>query len=276
MAIITITRGVQSGGRELAERLATRLNYKRMSREVITQCASKYNIPESELYERLMEAPSVWKRLTRTHRRYLIYIRCSLIEAARQDNVIYHGYAGHLFLQGVQHALKVRLEAPFEQRVRAEMKEYEKSQKEAEAYIRKVDDQRHRWVKFLYGKEHNDPSLYDLSVNLQNIKIDTVCEMITAAVGSDEYATTDASIRILNNLSLACEVEAALASDDKLWENDIEVTAAGSDVTLHGLVKNARIRDAIIDTASHVKGVSECRSLLRLRSDPVRKGAFPT
>jgi cytidylate kinase len=265
---------VQSGGRELARRLAERLGYKCMSREVITQCARKYNIIESELYERLMEAPNLWKRLTKTHRRYLIYIQCSLIEAARQDNVIYHGYAGQLFLQGVKHALKVRLEAPFEQRVQAEMKEYDKSQKDAEEYIRHMDDQRNRWVKFLYGKEWNDPSFYDVSINLQNISIDTVCDMIATAVASPAYETTENSVRILNNLSLACEVEAALASDDALWSNEIKVSAEGSVVTLQGVVKNAKVRDAIVATTSHVRGVSECRSLLRLLSDPVPKGAF--
>ena len=83
MAIITITRGVQSGGRDLARRLADRLGYNCMSREVISACAKKYNIMEDELYKRLLEAPRIWQRLSKEHRRYLIYIQCSLVEAAK-------------------------------------------------------------------------------------------------------------------------------------------------------------------------------------------------
>ena len=170
MAIITITRGIQSGGRELAHRLAGQLGYSCLSREVISQCARKYNIMEQDLYSKLMEAPKRWQSLSREHSRYLIYIQCSLIEAAKKDNVIYHGYAGQLFLKGVQHALKLRLEAPFEDRVNAEMREYKKEYKEASEYIKKADAQRNKWVNFLYGKDWHDPSFYDLSVNLPLLK----------------------------------------------------------------------------------------------------------
>ncbi len=91
MAIITITRGLKSGGSALAHQLEKRLGYKCMSREVINSCARKYNIMEDDLHQKLTEAPSLWHRMTREHSRYLIYIKCALIEAAQQDNIIYHG-----------------------------------------------------------------------------------------------------------------------------------------------------------------------------------------
>jgi len=274
VAIITITRGIQSGGRELARRLAERLGYNCMSREVIAQCARKYNIPEKDLYEKLMEAPGLWQRLSREHRRYLVYIQCSLIEAAKQDNVIYHGYAGQLFLRGVRHALKIRLDAPFENRVEAEMKEYGKERREAEDYLRAADEQRNRWVRFLYGLDWYDPSFYDLSFNLQNISIDTVCDLVVPVVGSKEYRTTEASVNGLNNLSLECEVRAALSSDDRLWNQDVTVTASGGTVTLRGRIKSAKTRDAVVEVVSQVKGVAKCESYIGLFSDPLKGGKF--
>jgi cytidylate kinase len=274
MAVITITRGVQCGGRELARQLAERLGYTCMSREVIAQCAKRYNIMESDLYERLMEAPGRWRRLTQTHRRYLIYIKCSLIDAAKQDNVIYHGYAGQLFLKGVQHALKLRLDAPFETRVEAEMREYGKSREDAVAYIANMDEQRNKWMKYLYDREWNDPAFYDLSINLENLTIDAVCDIVESILEKPTFETTEASINGLNNLSLACEVEAALASDDKLWKEEISVRASGSTVILRGTVRNDKTRTAIIDTATSVKGVEKCDSYIELYSDPIRKNAF--
>jgi cytidylate kinase len=274
MAIITISRGVQSGGRELAHRLADYLGYTCLSRDVVSQCAKRYNIMEKDLYEKLMEAPSLWQRLSREHSRYLIYIQCSLVEAAKQDNVIYHGYAGQLFLKGVRHALKIRLEAPLEHRIDAEMKEYGKSHDEARDYIKKADEQRSRWVKFLYGIDWHDPSLYDLSINLQDMSIDTVCDMVERLVKSQRYQTTLESIEDLNNLSLECEVRAAIASDDKLWDQTIMVNASGSMVALRGIVKNAKVRDAIMEIASQVKGVAECTSYIKLLSDPLHGGIY--
>jgi cytidylate kinase len=274
VAIITITRGIQSGGRELAHSLEKRLGYTCLSREVITQCARKYNIEEKDLYQKLMEAPSRWKKLTREHHRYLIYIQCSLIESAKQDNIIYHGYAGQLFLRDVRHALKIRLEAPLEKRIEAEMTEYGKNRKEAEEYIKRYDEQRNRWMNFLYDKNWHDPSFYDLSINLQNFSIDTVCAMVELLVQSDDFKTTSDSVTNLNNLSLECEVNAALASDDKLWNQEVTVSAQNSVVTISGMVSSAKIRDAIIDVVKQVKGVKECVSHLRLPTDPLKGGIY--
>jgi cytidylate kinase len=274
MAIITITRGVQSGGRELAHRLAERLGYSCLSREVVAQCARKYNIMEQDLYDRLMEAPRLWQKLSREHSRYLIYIQAGLIDAAKRDNVIYHGYAGQLFLKGVRHALKLRLEAAFQDRVEAEMREYGKSHDEAYDYIRKVDVQRNRWMKFLYGKEWHDPSFYDLSINLQNMAIDTVCDIVALLVDSEEFQTTAESMNGLNNLSLECEVMAAIASDDKLWDQKITANASGTVVTLRGMVENAKVRDAIVDVTSQVKGVSMCKCYVKLPTDPLQGGVY--
>ena len=143
MAIITITRGVQSGGRELAHRLADQLEYRCMSREVITE-----NVPENTTSWKMIFTKN-WLRhlvygndLSQQHRRYLIYIQCSLIEFAKHDNIVYHGYAGQLFLKDVQHALKIRLDAPMETRIQAEMKEYGKDRKSAKEYIEKKDEER--------------------------------------------------------------------------------------------------------------------------------------
>jgi len=267
MAIITITRGAQSGGRKLAHRLAEKLGYSCLSREVVTTCARKYNIPEKDLYDKLIEAPSRWRKLSKEHTRYLTYIQCSLIDAAMQDNVIYHGYAGQLFLRGVSHALKVRLEAPLSDRVRAEMQEYHKDYEEALEYIKKVDAQRDRWVKFLYGEDWHDPSLYDLSINLKSISTDAACEMIALVIGSDQYKTTEKSLRRLHDLSLECEVKAAIVSDDKIWDQAISVDAYNSVVTLRGTVKNKKTRDAIVDAASKVKNVADCKVEISLSKE---------
>jgi len=274
MAIITITRGVQSGGRKLAHQLADSLGYTCLSREVIAMCAKKYNIMEEELYHKLIEAPSRWRKLSKEHVRCLLYIQCSLIDAAIQDNVVYHGYAGQLFLQGVSHALKIRLEAPLVDRVHAEMAEYGKSYDEALEYINTADERRNRWVKFLYNQDWYDPALYDLSINLRNISIDSVCDMVALLVKSRRFATTKDSVRRLHELSLECEVKAAIASDDKLWDQPISARAEGTVVTLHGPVKNQKSRDAVIEVASQVKGVSECIDQMHNSSDTLTRGMY--
>jgi cytidylate kinase len=274
MAIITITRGLKSGGELLAHELEKRLGHKCMGRDVISACARKYNIMEEDLYEKLTEAPNLWKRMTQEHKRYLIYIKCSLIEAAHQDNIIYHGYAGHLYLDGIQHVLKVRLEAPFEDRVQRMMADTGLSQDEAAAALLKADEERRRWVKYLHDKDWYDPALYDFVANLSNISLDTACEIIETLARSEEFATTPRSLNRLKDLLLESEVLAAITADDRIWDQNITVVAQNGVVTIRGMVKRRKLKDLIVETAKAVKGVTSCQAYVSLPSDKLAGGIF--
>jgi cytidylate kinase len=274
MAIITISRGTKSGGEELAGRLADRLGYKTINREVISECARKYNIMEQDLLEELEHAPGLWHKLTREYNRQLIYIKCTLLEMIKGDNIIYHGHAGQLLLAGIDNVLKLRLETPVEDRINAVMKETKKSHDEALEYIKHLDEQRLRWVKLLYDEDWRNPSLYDLSVNLQNMSLATICDIVETAVKSDDFKTTELTKKHLANVSLACEVKAAIAADDKVWDQPITISAEDGIIVLKGQAKNDKLRQLIIETASQVKGVSKCDVTIGLLSDPVKLGKY--
>jgi osmotically-inducible protein OsmY len=92
------------------------------------------------------------------------------------------------------------------------------------------------------------------------------------AVSSSDFKTTDASVHRLHELSLQSEVEAAIVSDDLLWNKPITVSVQGSVITLRGFVKSKKIRDQIADIASQVKGVTGCDVHIALSSDPLRGG----
>jgi len=274
MPVITISRGVKSGGEELAKRLAERFGYRAVNREIIAECSRKYNIMEGDLLEDLEQTPSLWHRLTHEHSRQLIYIKCALLDAVKRDNIIYHGHAGQLFLAGISNVLKLRLETPLNERISAIMEEMDKNFEEAVEYIKDLDEHRQRWLKLLYDEDWQDPSLYDLTVNLQNMSLDTVCDLVEVAIKSKEFQTTENSIRRLGNIALACEVKAAIAADNKIWEQPITVSAEDGVVTLRGSAKNKELRNLLVETSSHVKGVKACENHIGLVSDPIPKGKY--
>jgi len=274
MAVITISRGIKSRGEELAKCLAQRLGYEAISHEVLTECAKKYNILESDLLDELEETPSLWQKLTKERSRQLIYIKCTLLEIVKRDNVIYYGHAGQVLLAGLNNVMKLRLEAPLEVRINAVMREFNVNREEASAYIKNLDEQRRRWIKFLYDEDWHDPLLYDLSMNLQNMSLDTICDIVKVAVNSQEFRTTPQSVQRLINVSLACEVQAAIAADDKLWDQPITVSANDGVVLLKGTAKNNSMRDLVVETAAQVKGVKKCDVRIGLLTDPVPKGKY--
>lgn len=273
MSIITITRGTKSGGLELAERLSKKLGYRTLSREeVITESAKKFNIMEDILLEKLEKTPNLWQKFTNEYERYIIFIQCSLLEAIEQDNLIYHGYSGQFLLKRLSHVLKLRIEAPIDYRAQSVMEEFNFNIDQAIEYIKKMDDQRKRWVKMVYRWNWYDPALYDLWVNLKNISMDNICEIVSTAVAHKDFKTSEESSRKLKNLSLECNVKAALASDNKIWESlEIAVHANNGAVTLKGRTKNKELKDLIVDTALSVKGVIECKPDITLLSDSLSK-----
>lgn len=268
MSVITISRGTKSGGLELARRLSGRLGYKTLSMEdVIAETARKYNIMGDMLLDKLENTPSLWQKFTDEYARFLIFIQCSILKAIKEDNLIYHGYAGQLFLRDLPHVLKLRIEAPMEYRLKAVMEEFGYSEEKAETYIRKIDSRRKRWYRMVYNDDWYNPALYDLWINMRSISMDNICDMVAGIISHKDFKSSPATARLLDNKALECEVRAALASDDKIWRNQqVTVIASSGIVTLKGTVKTRELLDLIIDTTSKVKGVKKVNADISLLS----------
>jgi hypothetical protein len=97
MAVITISRGSYSRGKEIAEKVAERLNYDCISRDILIEASEHFNTPEIKLIRAIHDAPSILDRFSQGKERYIAYVREALLEYAENDNVVYHGLAGHFF-----------------------------------------------------------------------------------------------------------------------------------------------------------------------------------
>jgi cytidylate kinase len=245
------------------------LGYDSISREILLASAKKYNIDVETLEAELTDTPSFWQRLTREHHRYLVFARCALLQAALEDNLVYHGHAGQFFLNDIKHVLKVRIEAPLELRVHAVMEERGLDHARAVNHIQKVDEQRRRWVKLLYDKNWSDPSLYDLTINLAHLSLDAACEIVCAAAQHEDLQATEESRAKLRDQALECEVNAGIAADDKLHDQNITVVATKGNVVIRGNVKTEQQRQLIEDLVAKVKGVEKYEIFVSLLSDPL-------
>lgn len=208
MAIVTISRGSYSKGREIAEKLATRIGYECISRDFLLEASKEFNVPEIKLIRAIHDAPSILDRLNHEKEKYVSFVRLSLLRRFSKDNVVYHGLAGHFFVQGIPHVLKVRVIADMEDRVRLEMERENISRKEALRILKKDDLERVKWGKHLYGIDTRDPGLYDMVVHVGKITVDEAVEIIHNAM--DSFRTTPESQRAMEDLLIAAEVQAAL------------------------------------------------------------------
>ena len=221
MAIITISRGSYSRGREVAERVAQQLGYDCVSRDIILDASEYFNIPEVKLVRAIHDAPTILDRFTYGKDKYVAYFRAALLKFLREDNVVYHGLAGHFFVPNIAHVLKVRIIAGLEDRVRLEVQREGIAYQEALRQLRKDDEQRRKWSQSLYGIDTADPALYDLVIHIQKMSVRDAADVIVHAVKRDCFQTTPQSLKAIRDLALAAEVKAALVE----LHPGVEVTA---------------------------------------------------
>jgi cytidylate kinase len=157
MAVIVISRGCYARGSEVAQKAAAALGYECISREVLLEASKLFDIPELKLTHAIEDAPSLLERLGQDRKEYIAYIRTVLLREIQKDNVVYHGFAGHYFLQGISAVLKVRVFADLEDRIKDEIEREGVSAEKARQTIIKDDEERRRWALSLYGMDPMTP-----------------------------------------------------------------------------------------------------------------------
>ncbi|MFC1929304.1 cytidylate kinase family protein [Chloroflexota bacterium] len=267
MAIITISRGTFSGGQGLAQCVAERLGYRCLARVVAHEAALRYGVSEEKLSKAMEEPPGILERL-RTEReraRYLACARATLVREVKNDNVVYHGLAEHFLLEGVPHVLRVRVIANIEFRIKGAMERTGLERKEAIEYIKKADEKRVRWARFLYQADWYDPSLYDLVINLDHISLDSACEIVCHCVSLDEFARAPEWQKIMDDLVLSTEVRAIVAANKGIADSGLEVEADGGVITLGGTVGSLQDEDKIREIAAAAPGVKDINSKMQVK-----------
>lgn len=254
MAIITISRGCFSKGQEVAEAVAQKLGYQCIGRELFLEASKEFNIPELRLERAIHDAPSILDRFTYGKERYIAFFQSAFLKYMRRDNVVYHGLAGHFFLKGVSHALKIRIIADLQSRVEWEMQRQSISAEAILAMLNKDDLERRKWSKALYGIDTWDPNLYDLVICIGKIDICEAVDSICFTAGLESLKTTYESQKAIEDLATAADVKAALID----MKPDIQVYARNGRIIIGSsslLIKDPELANEMKAIALKIPGV---------------------
>lgn len=200
MSVITISRGSFSHGSVVAEKVAQKLGYKCISRDVLIEISDEFNISEIKLTRAIQNSPSRLERFNFGREKYIAYIKMAILEHLKRDDVVYHGFAGHFFVKDIPHVLKVRIIAEMDERVRCMMGREGVSRPEAVRMVKQIDEERKRWSIKLYGIDTWDSRLYDLVINIEKITVDDAVDMICRTVKLKAFQTTSESQDLMNRL----------------------------------------------------------------------------
>lgn len=263
MAIITISRGTFSGGKELAECIAKKLGYRCVAREVLVEAAARYGAPLERLTHAMNDKPGILEGMTLERAHYMALVRAALAKAARDEQLVYHGHAGHLLLKDVPHIIRVKVLASMEYRIKAAMERKKLNREQAIEHIKKVDSDRVKWTRFLYHVDWNDLALFDVMVNIDKIGISNACDIVSLIAQRAEFQPTPESHKIIENTILAADVRAKIAAEGNIPDDEIEIEANDGIITITGAARSLEDADKIREVARKHPGVKEIVSRLR-------------
>jgi cytidylate kinase len=262
MAIVVISHQMGAGGPEIGMALAQRLGYRYVDQELLLDAARRYGLAEEKLSHLDESKPTLFERFDTETRHHITVLQTTLLEFAELDNAVLMRGGGQWLLRGVPHVVRVRVIAPFEQRVRqwikrvAAMTGETPNQRAAADFVRRDDAEKSGRMRYLYEVDIADPMLYEMLVNTEKLRYDAVVEMLESVVRRPEMATTEEGRRLVAARALASRVQVALATHPETRRYRITVEAEDGIVTLEGTAA----LDRAVEVARSVPGVRGVRT----------------
>lgn len=257
MTIVAVSREMGSGGYEIASAVAKALDFEYVDREILLQAARSHAVPEEKIADVDERRLSLWERFDEEKRRYLIYIEAAYYSFAEKGRVVTAGRGGPFFLRDVTHALKVRIMAPVDVRVRRVMAQEKLDHKTALARVKNYDRELSGRIDYLFGLDWTLPEHYDLVINTGRDTWKFYVDLLVSAAQHPQFQPTPESKEKIRDLSLAAHVRAAIANDPVTKNINVEVTAQSGRVALKGVVFSPAMMDAAAEVANRVPGVGE-------------------
>ncbi|HEY5527727.1 MAG TPA: cytidylate kinase-like family protein [Candidatus Anoxymicrobiaceae bacterium] len=182
--VITISRQKGSGGMWVAEELASRLCWRFIGKDLISEAASKAGIDESKM-QRVFEARvSLQDRMTFQQRsaKYVDAMARVMLDEVDKGNVVILGRGAGVIMADDRRLFRVHLVADLDTRIKRIASEQklkgEKGMEEARKLCNESDYARATFHQYLFNVDWNSPLLYELVLNTSDITLDQATEVI--------------------------------------------------------------------------------------------------
>lgn len=202
MAVITISREYASGGKIFAEKLAEKLGYSVLEKELVAQLAENLNISQSEATLIEKESGSkllrfldkytthtVKKVVNRSYgrlddRSYYEATTKLVLQVASAGNVIILGWGGQCILDSHPKTFHLRLVKDIKDRAAFVKSDHPNLDDRAvQELIDREDKEKAAYIEHYFSRSVNDPHLYHMILNLSRISaqegLDIVSNYVT-------------------------------------------------------------------------------------------------
>lgn len=272
MAIITISREMGSGGIPIAHRAAEELGYTLVDGEALRKIADQYGLSQ-EAFDQADEHPPAF--VAEKDVRLLVdlhQIELMILDYALKGDVIIYGRGGQDLLKKIRSVFRVRIVAPFEERVERWAEREWLDPDLARVLVRKSDQQRAGFIKYYFDRDWENPLDYDMVINTQRLSEEKAIEMICDGVKDRNLVEEKSnSKRILSDLILCKKAEIAVLSLEDVEGQHLALSAETSKVTVSGHVHSKEEHKSVLNAIGGIAGVSAVDDQLQIinyRNDP--------
>lgn len=201
MAIITISREPGAYGEEIAARLAGKLGFMLLDKarlvdywsEVDPDAASLANIDEWIPLDEL----DIDSEVEATIRLLPEFI----VQLAEEHDLVVIGRGAQGLFRNCPGTLHTKVVASRQFRVRNIQASENMASREARRFSRNLENQRARYLRFLYDLNWADPNLYDLTLRMDRLSIDQAINLVCCAVYEMQIQQIQRSLIIENIIS---------------------------------------------------------------------------
>jgi cytidylate kinase len=195
MAAVTVSRQLGSLGTQIAREVARRLGYRMVWREVINEAARRAGAPEAALA--VIDELGLLDVDLRPEasRAYEEAVREVMEDMVAEGDVVIVGRAGQVILADYPDVLHVRVIAPPALRVERIAAMQSIPAVAARAQVEQSDRTRREYLRSCYGVDWDDPQLYDLVLNTEELTVeggaDLVCQTLARREQSGDGGTSE-------------------------------------------------------------------------------------
>jgi len=210
MKWITVSRKMGTHGSDIAKRVAGELGYRFYDTEAINQMAQELGVLDSIRQVDGKTPPLLQRIFSDRPAIYLERLYSVIYELAKQGDAVFLGRGSHLLLRDFPCALHVWVTASPEHRIRTLLEQGFTREAAARA-IKRSDDERSAILRFAFGVDWEDPTRYDLVLNMDKLHVDLAVRTVVQMIRSPDISEASAeALRILDTLALTSRAEAAL------------------------------------------------------------------
>ena len=265
MAIITISRQMGSGGIPIAQKAAEKLGYTLVDGDTLLEVADQYGLTRESLELADEKPPHFSEKLDLKHETALNLIELIILDYALKGNVIIYGRGGQDLLKGINSVLRVRIIAPFEERVERWAEREWLDPDRARMLVRKSDQQRAGFIKYYFDRDWDDPLGYDLVINTERLTEESAVRMICDAIKDRNLVESKAEYKkILADLVQRKKIEIAIDTAGDIDYQLLEIKACNGEVTFAGQLHSDLDRQRVIAIAEATPGVTKVTSLVKV------------